>query len=205
MAERKYKILPGVPMPDLKQILEASSDYTDPGELKVSISSRKERETKVVTTKDLTPEEIKHLQELGLEVAQAVDEANLESQRKMDEIKNRNVVAPVTMDNLRETAAASIEDEDKKAEVQRHLDELAKEKEKEEELKRQRMERRAKQKQAVEDLLKKKEEGADTKTNASQPSEETKVDDSQETQADDGGELNVVSDDDTMSSFSEFM
>lgn len=205
MAERKYKILPGVPMPDLKQILDASSDYSDPGELTVSTSARKERETKVVTAKDLTPEEIKYLQELGLEVAQAVDEANLESQRKMDEIKNRNVVAPVTMDNLRETAAASIEDEDKKAEVQRHLDELAKEKEKEEELKRQRMERRAKQKQAVEDLLKKKEEGADTKTNASQPSEETKVDDSQETQADDGGELNVVSDDDTMSSFSEFM
>ncbi len=205
MAERKYKILPGVPMPDLKQILDASSDYSDPGELTVSISSRKERETKVVTTKDLTPEEIKHLQELGLEVAQAVDEANLESQRKMDEIKNRNVVAPVTMDNLRETAAASIEDKDKKAEIQRHLDELAKEKEKEEELKRQRMERRAKQKQAVEDLLKKKEEGADTKTNASQPSGETKADDSQETQADDSGELNVVSDDDTMSSFSEFM
>lgn len=197
MAERKYKILPGVPMPDLKQILEASSDYSDPGELTVSTSARKERETKVVTTKDLTPEEVKYLQELGLEVAQAVDEANLESQRKMDEIKNRSVVAPVTMDNLRETAAASIEDEDKKAEVQRHLDELAKEKEKEEELKRQRMERRAKQKQAVEDLLKKKEEGADTKTNASQPSEET--------QADDSGELNVVSDDDTMSSFSEFM
>lgn len=197
MAERKYKILPGVPMPDLKQILDASSDYSDPGELTVSTSARKERETKVVTAKDLTPEEIKYLQELGLEVAQAVDEANLESQRKMDEIKNRSVVAPVTMDNLRETAAASIEDEDKKAEVQRHLDELAKEKEKEEELKRQRMERRAKQKQAVEDLLKKKEEGADTKTNASQPSEET--------QADDSGELNVVSDDDTMSSFSEFM
>lgn len=197
MAERKYKILPGVPMPDLKQILDASSDYSDPGELTVSTSARKERETKVVTAKDLTPEEIKYLQELGLEVAQAVDEANLESQRKMDEIKNRSVVAPVTMDNLRETAAASIEDEDKKAEVQRHLDELAKEKEKEEELKRQRMERRAKQKQAVEDLLKKKEEGADTKTNASQPSEET--------QADDNGELNVVSDDDTMSSFSEFM
>lgn len=205
MAERKYKILPGVPMPDLKQILEASSDYSDPGELTVSTSARKERETKVVTTKDLTPEEVKYLQELGLEVAQAVDEANLESQRKMDEIKNRSVVAPVTMDNLRETAAASIEDEDKKAEVQRHLDELAKEKEKEEELKRQRMERRAKQKQAVEDLLKKKEESADTKTNASQPSKETKVDDSQETQADDSGELNVVSDDDTMSSFSEFM
>lgn len=197
MAERKYKILPGVPMPDLKQILDASSDYSDPGELTVSTSARKERETKVVTAKDLTPEEIKYLQELGLEVAQAVDEANLESQRKMDEIKNRSVVAPVTMDNLRETAAASIEDEDKKAEVQRHLDELAKEKEKEEELKRQRMERRAKQKQAVEDLLKKKEEGSDTKTNASQPSEET--------QADDSGELNVVSDDDTMSSFSEFM
>lgn len=197
MAERKYKILPGVPMPDLKQILDASSDYSDPGELTVSTSARKERETRVVTAKDLTPEEIKYLQELGLEVAQAVDEANLESQRKMDEIKNRSVVAPVTMDNLRETAAASIEDEDKKAEVQRHLDELAKEKEKEEELKRQRMERRAKQKQAVEDLLKKKEEGADTKTNASQPSEET--------QADDSGELNVVSDDDTMSSFSEFM
>lgn len=197
MAERKYKILPGVPMPDLKQILDASSDYSDPGELTVSTSARKERETKVVTAKDLTPEEVKYLQELGLEVAQAVDEANLESQRKMDEIKNRSVVAPVTMDNLRETAAASIEDEDKKAEVQRHLDELAKEKEKEEELKRQRMERRAKQKQAVEDLLKKKEEGADTKTNASQPSEET--------QADDSGELNVVSDDDTMSSFSEFM
>lgn len=197
MAERKYKILPGVPMPDLKQILDASSDYSDPGELTVSTSARKERETKVVTAKDLTPEEIKYLQELGLEVAQAVDEANLESQRKMDEIKNRSVVAPVTMDNLRETAAASIEDEDKKAEVQRHLDELAKEKEKEEELKRQRMERRAKQKQAVEDLLKKKEEGADTKANASQPSEET--------QADDNGELNVVSDDDTMSSFSEFM
>lgn len=197
MAERKYKILPGVPMPDLKQILDASSDYSDPGELTVSTSARKERETKVVTTKDLTPEEIKYLQELGVEVAQAVDEANLESQRKMDEIKNRSVVAPVTMDNLRETAAASIEDEDKKAEVQRHLDELAKEKEKEEELKRQRMERRAKQKQAVEDLLKKKEEGADTKANASQPSEET--------QADDNGELNVVSDDDTMSSFSEFM
>lgn len=205
MAERKYKILPGVPMPDLKQILEASSDYSDPGELTVSTSARKERETKVVTTKDLTPEEVKYLQELGLEVAQAVDEANLESQRKMDEIKNRSVVAPVTMDNLRETAAASIEDEDKKAEVQRHLDELAKEKEKEEELKRQRMERRAKQKQAVEDLLKKKEESADTKTNASQPSKETKVDDSQEIQADDSGELNVVSDDDTMSSFSEFM
>lgn len=205
MAERKYKILPGVPMPDLKQILDASSDYSDPGELTVSISSRKERETKVVTTKDLTPEEIKYLQELGLEVTQAVDEANLESQRKMDEIKNRNVVTPVTMDNLRETAAASIEDEDKKAEVQRHLDELAKEKEKEEELKRQRMERRAKQKQTVEDLLKKKEEGADNKTNASKPSEETKVVDSQETQADDSGELNVVSDDDTMSSFSEFM
>lgn len=197
MAERKYKILPGVPMPDLKQILEASSDYSDPGELTVSTSARKERETKVVTTKDLTPEEVKYLQELGLEVAQAVDEANLESQRKMDEIKNRSVVAPVTMDNLRETAAASIEDEDKKAEVQRHLDELAKEKEKEEELKRQRMERRAKQKRAVEDLLKKKEEGADTKTNASQPSKET--------QADNSGELNVVSDDDTMSSFSEFM
>lgn len=197
MAERKYKILPGVPMPDLKQILEASSDYSDPGELTVSTSARKERETKVVTTKDLTPEEVKYLQELGLEVAQAVDEANLESQRKMDEIKNRSVVAPVTMDNLRETAAASIEDEDKKAEVQRHLDELAKEKEKEEELKRQRMERRAKQKRAVEDLLKKKEEGADTKTNASQPSKDT--------QADDSGELNVVSADDTMSSFSEFM
>lgn len=202
MAERKYKILPGVPMPDLKQILDASSDYSDPGELTVSTSARKERETKVVTAKDLTPEEVKYLQELGLEVAQAVDEANLESQRKMDEIKNRSVVAPVTMDNLRETAAASIEDEDKKAEVQRHLDELAKEKEKEEELKRQRMERRAKQKQAVEDLLKKKEEGTDTKSNASQPSEKTKVDDSQ---ADDSGELNVVSDDDTMSSFSEFM
>ena len=84
-AKRKYRILPGVPAPDLEEILKASSDYSEPGELEYTTAKNYQYETteeinakkgKKVVVKN---ESIEELQKLGDEVSEAEEREKMNS------------------------------------------------------------------------------------------------------------------------------
>ena len=71
--EKKYEVLPGVKTPDIKSILDAASDFSNPGVDNVAIKGGDIRKTLAPDKTDThapTSEEIAKLQNLGEEVAE---------------------------------------------------------------------------------------------------------------------------------------
>ena len=113
--EKKYEILPGVEIPDIKKIQEAASDF--------SISEVGEVEIKTVTFQPIiqaqasgvSSAELSQLQQLGNKVAEDEAKAKAESRAKMDKIMNKAVQAPESIGDLKASHIAQLNEEKRKA------------------------------------------------------------------------------------------
>ncbi len=209
---KKYEVLPGVPTPDIKTILDAASDFEKTGVEGVTVHS--DRAAMMGNAhKMMQPAsgpDVDELNALGMQVSIAETEAQKESKRKMQAIMDRAVSAPETMDNLRETAAERMTEEEKE-ELARKVEEENRIKAEEEAKKKAREERRKEQQKALEESLarkaqKKNEEseksGKEYSDTVKEKSEAKKEDSRTKAEAD-GPQL--ASDQETMDDFSEFL
>ena len=111
--EKKYEILPGVEIPDIKKIQEAASDF--------SISEVEGFEIKAVSYEpvethvnpSVSPEERARLEALGVKVAEDEERSKAESKAKMEKIM-KNVSAPETIGDLKASHIAQLNDEKRK-------------------------------------------------------------------------------------------
>lgn len=161
LRQRKYNILPGVSIPGLDEILAATSDYSEPGELHLrvdpEVAKAHQATTSPLPTNNATPEDIAELQRLGMQVSQEEAKAMLESQKKMAEIKSRAVMAPQSMESLMEAAINAEEDEGRREQLETERKARAaaqaEAEAKKRELEAARAERRAQQNKAFEEFL----------------------------------------------------
>ena len=113
--EKKYEILPGVEIPDIKKIQEAASDF--------SISEVGDVEIKTVTFQPIiqaqapgvSSAELSQLQQLGNKVAEDEAKAKAESRAKMEKIMNKAVQAPESIGDLKASHIAQLNEEKRKA------------------------------------------------------------------------------------------
>lgn len=109
--EKKYEVLPGVEIPDIKKIQEAASDF--------SVSDVGEVELKTVTLQPvshaITPAvtDVSQLQQLGDKVAEEEARSQAESRAKMEKIMH-NVKAPESIRDLKESHIAQVDAEKRK-------------------------------------------------------------------------------------------
>lgn len=150
--EKKYEVLPGVAIPDLKTIISAASDFSNEGVETVNVrttNSRVDRPRVEISVP--TNEDINKLQQLGNAVAEEEERSQEESRRRMEAIKN-SVVTAETMSGLRASAVERMTDE-QKAEMERIAQEEAAKKAEEEAKIKAREERRLQQQKALEESL----------------------------------------------------
>lgn len=99
--ERKYEILPGVELPDMKSINEAASDFSVSGVNDLQIKTPKPVYTPEGVPADVaTAAELAALQSLGDQVAADEARAAAESRRRMDSILSSAVQAPESLADL---------------------------------------------------------------------------------------------------------
>lgn len=99
--EKKYEILPGVELPDMKTIKEAASDFSVSGVNDLQIKSPKPTFTSDGVPADrATAAELAALQSLGEEVAEHEQKIAEESRRRMSEIMSSAVQAPESLADL---------------------------------------------------------------------------------------------------------
>ena len=99
--EKKYEILPGVDLPDMKTIKEAASDFSVSGVNDLQIKSPKPTFTSDGVPADrATADELAALQSLGEEVAENEKRIAEDSRRRMSEIMNTAVQAPESLADL---------------------------------------------------------------------------------------------------------
>ncbi len=141
--ERKYEVLPGVELPDMKSINAAASDFSVSGVSDIQIKSPKPSYTSEGKAADMaTAEELAMLQSLGDQVAADEARAAAESRRRMDNILANAVQKPESIvdllnynrDKVSEERIKEKEEELKKAE---EIKKAAEEKERQREERRQ--------------------------------------------------------------------
>lgn len=99
--ERKYEVLPGVELPDMKTIKEAASDFSASGVNDIQIKTPKPVYTADGVPADrATAAELAALKELGDEVAENEKRIAEESRRRMSEIMSSAVQAPESLSDL---------------------------------------------------------------------------------------------------------
>ena len=185
--EKKYEILPGVELPDLKTIREAASDFSvsEVGDVDIrEVTLVEPTSVEAATTAAVSPEELAKLKNLGDKVAEDEAKAQAESKAKMDEIKKKAVHASESLSDLKASNMQRVIDDDKrkaiedslKAEQEQQAEIDAKIKAREERrLLQQRLfeeakERAAKERAAAEDAAKK--ENADSEKTEEKSAEE---------------------------------
>ena len=112
--EKKYEILPGVEIPDIKRIQEAASDF--------SISEVGDVEIKTITLQPIaaaavpavSAEDLSKLQSLGVKVAEDEERSKAESRAKMDAIMNKAVQAPESIGDLKASHIAQLDEAKRK-------------------------------------------------------------------------------------------
>lgn len=149
--EKKYEILPGVELPDMKTIQQAASDFSVSGVSDITINTPK-LYTSVSdgVTERATAEELAALQSLGDKVAADEARAAAESRRRMDAIMSSAVKAPESIVDLLNYNKDKVSEEviRQKEEELRKAEEL---KQAEIEKERQREERRQMQQRLLEE------------------------------------------------------
>lgn len=203
---RKYKILPGVPTTDYDAIIKASSDYTEPGELdfvmrKYTLDSEKKRKV----TSANSAQDVDELKKLGVEVSEQEERSKEESQARMEAIKARNVMAPASIEALREVASKKHRSEEKQEEIDAELRVRDEEAAQQDALEKARAERREQQKKAVEEL---KARAAKLEADAAaKAAEAAKVAEAARAKEEEEASNNnlILSDEETADSFSEFL
>ena len=98
--EKKYDILPGVELPDIKAIQQAASDFSVSGVSDISITTAKVSSFSEAVTESVSAEELAALQSLGDKVAADEALAALESRKRMDQIMSTAVKAPESIVDL---------------------------------------------------------------------------------------------------------
>ena len=98
--EKKYEILPGVELPDIKAIQQAASDFSVSGVSDININTPKVSSFSESVTESVSAEELAALQSLGDEVAADELRAAAESRRRMDQIMSTAVKAPESIVDL---------------------------------------------------------------------------------------------------------
>lgn len=152
---KKYEVLPGVPTPDLKTILDAASDFNKAGVEDVELHAAHAPGNNHPVMQPAHGEMADELNKLGMQVSVEEAKAQEESKRKMQAILNRAVSAPETMENLRETAVERLSDEDKE-EFERIVEEQKKAEAEEAAKQAAREERRLQQQKNLEESLARK-------------------------------------------------
>jgi hypothetical protein len=124
--EKKYEILPGVDIPDMKTIKDAASDYSASGVEDFAIKSFGVAPAKPGVTAPVSSEELANLQNIGDKVAADEERAAAESRKRMDSIMQSAVKQPESLNHLRrENASKMNEEERKKMEAQIEEEEKA--------------------------------------------------------------------------------
>ena len=99
--ERKYEVLPGVELPDMKTINDAASDFSLSGVKDIQIKTPTPVYTSNGTPADAaTAAELAALQSLGDQVAADEARAAAESRKRMDQILSTAVQAPESIIDL---------------------------------------------------------------------------------------------------------
>ena len=148
--EKKYEILPGVEIPDIKRIQEAASDF--------SISEVGDVEIKTVTLQPIaaaavpavSAEDLSKLQSLGVKVAEDEERSKAESRAKMDAIMNKAVQAPESIGDLKASHIAQL-DEAKRKQLKEDMKEAEAQQAEEEAKNKAREERRQLQQRLLEE------------------------------------------------------
>lgn len=148
--EKKYDILPGVELPDIKSIKAAASDFSVSNVSEVKIDTPKVTFSSDVDSDGFTAEELAALQALGDKVAADEALAALESRKRMDQIMSTAVKAPESIVDLLNYNRDKVSEERirEKEEELRKAEEL---KQAEIEKERQREERRQMQQRLLEE------------------------------------------------------
>ena len=148
--EKKYEILPGVEIPDIKRIQEAASDF--------SISEVGDVEIKTVTLQPIaaaavpavSAEDLSKLQSLGVKVAEDEERSKAESRAKMDAIMHKAVQAPESIGDLKASHIAQL-DEAKRKQLKEDMKEAEAQQAEEEAKNKAREERRQLQQRLLEE------------------------------------------------------
>lgn len=208
--QKKYEILPGVPTPDFKTIVDAASDYSTPGVegvdvRHVSFDVEEPRHTSSGVSAGAVASE---LNKLGAQVSENEAKEAEERKRKMEAIKQRAVSAPESISDLRKAAAERMSEEEKEEfaqkvaqEEQQLADEEAKQKAREE--------RKQMQQKALEDSKARKaakeQEIAEKVAQYEKELRESEKQRRKESAAKAKEEPAVASDEETLDDFSEFL
>ena len=122
--EKKYEILPGVELPDLKTIREAASDFSvsEVGDVDIrEVTLVEPTSVEAATTAAVSPEELAKLKTLGDKVAEDEAKAQAESKAKMDEIKKKAVHASESLSDLKASNMQRVIDDDKRKAIEDSL------------------------------------------------------------------------------------
>lgn len=122
--EKKYEILPGVELPDLKTIREAASDFSvsEVGDVDIrEVTLVEPTSVEAATTAAVSPEELAKLKDLGDKVAEDEAKAQAESKAKMDEIKKKAVHASESLSDLKASNMQRVIDDDKRKAIEDSL------------------------------------------------------------------------------------
>ena len=111
--EKKYEILPGVEIPDIKKIQEAASDFSISEVGDVDIKSVSYEPITSHVTPSVSTEELARLQALGVKVAEDEERSKAESKAKMEKIM-KNVSAPESVNDLKASHMASLSEQKRK-------------------------------------------------------------------------------------------
>jgi hypothetical protein len=212
--EKKYEILPGTEIPDMKKIQEAASDF--------SVSDVGEVEIRTVTFQPVAQpaapgvsvDELNQLQELGAKVAADEAKAQAESRAKMDKIM-QNVKAPESIQGLKESHFAQVNAE-KRKELEENMKEFEQQQAEDEAKTKAREERRQLQQRLLEEAKQKAAKEREEKERAKQEQAEKEAEAKQAEAAasEDKPEENspvvkktakVVSDNEAFEDFKEFL
>lgn len=99
--EKKYEVLPGVELPDIKAIQAAASDFNNSGVNDIQFNTIKSAYSEDgVASPRASAAELAELQSLGEEVAENEARIAEESRRRMEAIKSSAVKAPESLSDL---------------------------------------------------------------------------------------------------------
>jgi len=120
--EKKYEVLPGVELPDLKTIKAAASDFSisDVGDVAIREFSVETSSVAAATTAPVSTEELARLQSLGDKVAEEESRSQAESRAKMEAIKKNAIHASESISDLKTSNIQKV-NEEKRQEIENSL------------------------------------------------------------------------------------
>ncbi|MDO4422195.1 MAG: hypothetical protein Q4C15_09170 [Eubacteriales bacterium] len=149
--EKKYEILPGVEIPDIKKIQEAASDFSISEVGDVEIRTVTLQPVAAAVTPSVSADELSQLQSLGVKVAEDEERSKAESRAKMDAIMNKAVQAPESIGDLKASHIAQLNDEKLKKQLEDEIKEAEAQKAEEDAKNKAREERRQLQQRLLEE------------------------------------------------------